>query len=478
VLDRAPRKRVFLTTRETALPEPGDEFTLFNGQTGNLNDRSVIRDNSTVVLRTHKLQTVLLEKPVRGVLEYRKRLELKVLGGDELGLDPANSTFPVESRWWLRVLCATNNGQLCSGRGACKAGKCQCGIEYDGPACQFKRKFAFCHVTGDPHVQTFDRKRYNVFSEGEFLAYSNVDSGNNEAVTVSMAKVKSTITSVVRRVAVRQGSTIVTVGASNEVQVNCGRGMARLIKSKKDEGLIVKGTNLSVRWQKEARRWRISSGDSGLVVWVKSYSWGISVWVRAFTAPRGIARGLCGNFDGDMDNDIGPTEWPLQEHYQPNAHFLEDVGLPEGKGLVLCEAPGLSFAKVEDDIEQQMWRGQDIVVGELPAALTDAEKQEQLEQATKLLADADAVCGNSAKRRAARKRCECRGFNKVETFNLFADCVLDECETSNNLFVKSACDAEQTDADEASRIVSYQQAIDQLEKEQEYADHVKNSRSG
>jgi hypothetical protein len=57
-----------MTSHEADKPGPGDEFTLFHRH--DLNNRDIIRDNQAVVLRTQKLQTVTIEKPIAGTYYF------------------------------------------------------------------------------------------------------------------------------------------------------------------------------------------------------------------------------------------------------------------------------------------------------------------------------------------------------------------------------------------------------------------------
>src|SRR5438105_643188 len=103
VLDRSTRKRTFLSAHRSQAPFLGDEFILFNPD--DLNDRSIIYDNATIVLRSMKLQTVTVEKPILG-LKYRRRLELKMLGADVLGNKQGYGRFPGSAKFNLRIMCA------------------------------------------------------------------------------------------------------------------------------------------------------------------------------------------------------------------------------------------------------------------------------------------------------------------------------------------------------------------------------------
>jgi hypothetical protein len=311
-----------------APPKQGAVFQFFDPASPS--SRAQVSTNSTVVLRSSNLQTLTIEKPVLG-LPFRRRAELRVLTADDLVLDKkgnkvnvtesaagrvdwtseeyskaARTSYPGEATFLTRVLCATSGGKLCGGRGVCRRGRCDCLIEYDGMACELKRQFATCHLTGDPHVQTFDGRRFNVFSEGEYLAYYNPDAAagveekSTESLTVTMRKAASGITSSVASAVVRSRGVAVAVAADGQVTVDCGSTIAKKVRRRGGHGLAIKGSDLRIRWQPKARRWRISSGASGLVVWVESFGWGVNVWARTFQVPRGVSTGLCGNYNGDV----------------------------------------------------------------------------------------------------------------------------------------------------------------------------------
>lgn len=483
-----------------APPERGAEFQFFDPSRPNA--RGAVTNNVTVVLRSTNLQTLTVEKPVLG-LPYRQRVELRVLTADDLVLNHrgehidreasskglvdwsddarakasrGRTEYPAEALFLPRVLCATSNGRLCNGKGVCRKGRCDCAIEYDGPACEFKRQFATCHVTGDPHVQTFDGRRYNVFSQGEYLAYYNPDATplperkSTESVTVTMKKLPSGVTSSTNSVTVRSRKVAVKVTTNGQVTVDCGKSIAKKVRRKGGHGLAIPGSDLRVRWLRNSRRWRISSGASGLVVWVESFGWGVNVWVRTFQVPRGVSTGLCGNYNGAMEDDLGPPDYKLRDHVQPSEHLMEELTIPAEASIAECRGANLDFGSAATDMVSALTSGDPIAVGDYKFGKPQTEEEKELlkQQSITLLADADRVCGNESRRKEAHRKCECRGFDKVEEFHLFADCVLDICETLDDEFVAADCAAEQGDADEVTRIKDYQLELDRMEIEMEH----------
>ncbi|XP_071400243.1 SCO-spondin-like, partial [Centroberyx affinis] len=144
-----------------------------------------------------------------------------------------------------------------------------------------------CVATGDPHYVTFDGRCYSFLGDCQYVLAR--ESGGLFSVTAENVPCGSTGVTCTKSVTLSLGNTVIHLLRGKAVTVN---GMpVTLPKSYSGSGLTLERVGLFVS---------LSSQLGVTLLW----DGGMRVYVRLAAHLRGRVGGLCGNFDGDTENDF------------------------------------------------------------------------------------------------------------------------------------------------------------------------------
>ncbi|XP_035829885.1 uncharacterized protein LOC106014199 isoform X2 [Aplysia californica] len=158
-----------------------------------------------------------------------------------------------------------------------------------------------CTAWGDPHIVTFDGKRYNNYLEGEFVLYKSSDS----EVRTFLRRCTDALdyASCVCAVAVRVHDDVIVVN-----KCGAGRGEATKFYPMTVQMFLNGELTRGVHVLRTKNEYKIVL-TSGAYVTVKEAQGKLggkylNVYVRPSVLDRGTTEGLCGNFDGKASNDM------------------------------------------------------------------------------------------------------------------------------------------------------------------------------
>ncbi|XP_022787242.1 von Willebrand factor D and EGF domain-containing protein-like [Stylophora pistillata] len=155
-----------------------------------------------------------------------------------------------------------------------------------------------CWATGDPHYYTFDKRYYDFYRPGDFVLYQS--KYRNFEVHTRLWHCGRTVTCNCG-VAIRELRDVIVLSSCTEdLQYNYGMPMKVEITS---PGRLMRGTKILVG-QRGGYTEYVVRLPSGTVVRIKRYSWGNNVEMEAPQFDEGKTLGMCGNFDGDPNNDF------------------------------------------------------------------------------------------------------------------------------------------------------------------------------
>jgi hypothetical protein len=232
------------------------------------------------------------------------------------------------------------NGQLCSGAGACVNSKCECNALHRGAACSIKSVPGTCSAVGDPHWRTFDGRTFDEYGSGEYLQYEVAGDKDLHAVATRQCAGGNVAWNC--GVSVRRGADIVTATlrvpgnnwgeahgnrANVAVSVNCGDATDKIAAA----GNVGITTASGLTIKKLGGSWEWSVPDSSLRVMMD----GPDVTISVIAPNVGIAKGLCGNFNGNPADDITG----VRERNQPNFDWLNKWVIPAAKSPFACRSP-------------------------------------------------------------------------------------------------------------------------------------------
>ncbi|TRY94151.1 hypothetical protein DNTS_026143 [Danionella cerebrum] len=156
---------------------------------------------------------------------------------------------------------------------------------------------AYCYTFTDPHIITFDGRRYDNYQIGTFVQYrSTLRSFEVHVRQWECPGMTAHHTSCVCGFALRDGPHIITYDMCHGL---AGETKPRL--SVKGRSLANSGIHITESYQGHKVTIMFSSG---VFVRADVADWGMSLTVRAPGSDRGHTEGLCGTFDGEPMNDF------------------------------------------------------------------------------------------------------------------------------------------------------------------------------
>ncbi|KAK3561087.1 hypothetical protein QTP86_028410 [Hemibagrus guttatus] len=166
---------------------------------------------------------------------------------------------------------------------------------------------AYCYIFTDPHIITFDGRRYDNFHIGTFVLYkSTIRPFEVHVRQWECASITAHPTSCVCGFAAREGAEVISFDMCNGL---AGETKPRLLVKNGD--LAKSGIRITESYQ--GRKVTLTF-SSGAFVRADVAEWGMSLTVMAPGSDRSHTEGLCGTFDGQ----------PLNDYHRAGGETLED----------------------------------------------------------------------------------------------------------------------------------------------------------
>lgn len=267
---------------------------------------------------------------------------------------------------------------------------CECDANWQGDNCERGLQWGSCHTVGDPHPHTFDHLSYNIYDTGEFLFFRRPDS--NEELHVLTEMLHPSIAGNAA-VALQMGDERITLRARRnpgnnhmKIRISCGKDIeAELVSGKypaesrafKTEGgalLWFAGGSYFVRTPERMliriNQWRSNSWDPARNRWnCRNCQWYLNVFITILQPRDGKTEGMCGNFDGNRNNDVQNVIGSFRPRGQPSTQKINEFRqATKGNSFFKCDAKTLK--KMAKELKDQ---GVDIKKEKPEDDATDAE---------------------------------------------------------------------------------------------------------
>ena len=395
---------------------------------------------------------------------------------------------------------ADPQGRVCGGHGTCTgANACACNALWSGPACELRRKTAFCQAVGDPHFISLDGLAFDFYGQGsasrtqgegsEYLMYRNpVTPGFGEAVSASFGRWAWGKRSVNEHVAMRSANQYI-IYRRGQIFHNCApTNHRKAIVAAGAAGIKLgpwkavyqgrtfiftdSGSKLKVKIGES-----VSDSQATAAALSTTSRFYINLYLEIFQAPEGISKGLCGNYNGKAADDIrayqagvdGSATWGERWNKELNKWKRDgDLSLLNCKNRAvldlvaddesLTNAPGL-FRNVRGSTE--------LVGEEATEGTTNAVAQGNEPAAVPHLPGTDAEgCAADAIERARDSCMPLFGkAGEVPVNNAFNNCVADCCIDASQCALWLAIDTEEQKEDTVG-------IVDDLAKENKEAAEI------
>ena len=246
----------------------------------------------------------------------------------------------------FKSLCPSDaDGNVCSNHGQCANKYCACNENYEGERCEHELVDAKCFVVADPHVTSFDGARYNLFGAGEYLLWQEYRDSEREAVSAFFGPWNAEdpkSPSVAKIVTVRHYKHFVKftdVGRAIYQDCDMEKDIAAEVKKAGKNGMLLK-TGHMISWQPELNSWLLTNEETQTEIIIETimnkkdefnaediaY---IDTTIAIRRPKRGHQIGICGNFDGQRDNDAIPRSKTGQNEIDEAA--LRKVRINDGR---------------------------------------------------------------------------------------------------------------------------------------------------